>query len=535
MNYVDYIIIVVYLLAFLGVGYFFKENKNSKDYFLGGQSLGWFPLSLSTMATQLSAISFISAPAFVGLKEGGGLQWLTYEFGVPLAMAFLLIAIIPTLYNSGIVSVYEYLEKRFDASSRLLISFVFQISRSVATGVMVYTMALILQATIGIDFWISILLIGIITMIYSFQGGMKAVIWGDVIQMCILFFGIIICLVYGLSELGGFENFLINVDKERLTAVDFSKWGFNNADKNDEFGFWPMVIGGVFLYASYYGTDQTQSQRLLSAKGMPTIKRLLLANGLFRFPITLTYCIMGLVLGTLLFQDLGFQELLDKVYQTNISSLEGKKADLMVPVFIIKYLPNGIIGILIVAIMSAAMSTLSSTVNSLSAVTLEDFVKRFKPDISDQKYVMYSRLLSVFWGSVCLFFAFFAGNIEGTVIEVINKVSSVFYGPILAAFILAILTKKTHALGANIGIVAGVILNIYLWLYVPEVFWFWWNAIGCLITMGVGYITSLLIRYKRKEGLKVVFYKKGKREVFILLGYFVIICALAISMVKILS
>ncbi len=122
MNYIDYIIIVAYLFAFLGIGYFFKENKNSKDYFLGGQSMSWFPLSLSTMATQLSAISFISAPAFVGLKDGGGLQWLTYEFGVPLAMAFLLIAIIPTLYNSGIVSVYEYLEKRFDASSRLLIS-----------------------------------------------------------------------------------------------------------------------------------------------------------------------------------------------------------------------------------------------------------------------------------------------------------------------------------------------------------------------------------------------------------------------------
>jgi len=242
MNYLDYIIIIVYLVGFLGIGYFFKENKNSSDYFLGGRSMGWAPLSLSTMATQLSAISFISAPAFVGLKEGGGLQWLTYELGVPLAMAFLLIAIIPSLYKSGIVSVYEYLERRFDASSRLLISFVFQISRSVATGVMVYTMALILQATTGIDFWISVLFIGVITLIYSFQGGMKAVIWRDVIQMIILFFGIVICLIYGLSEIGGFENFLTKVDPDRLTAVDFNKWGFNNADKNDEFGFWPMII-----------------------------------------------------------------------------------------------------------------------------------------------------------------------------------------------------------------------------------------------------------------------------------------------------
>ncbi|MDB4292903.1 sodium:solute symporter [Maribacter sp.] len=529
MNYIDYIIIVVYLIAFLGIGFFFKENKSSGDYFLGGRSMGWLPLSLSTMATQLSAISFISAPAFVGLKEGGGLQWLTYEFGVPLAMAFLLVAVIPTLYKSGIVSVYEYLEKRFDASSRLLISLVFQISRSVATGVMVYTMALILQATVGIDFWISILIIGVITLVYSFQGGMKAVIWGDVIQMVILFLGIIICLVYGISELGGFENFLTHVDKDRLTAVDFNKWGFNNADKQDEFGFWPMVIGGFFLYASYYGTDQTQSQRLLSAKGMPTIKKLLLANGLFRFPLTLTYCVMGLVLGTLLVQDASFQELMESTYQANIGSLEGKKADLMVPVFILKYLPNGIIGILIVAIMSAAMSTLSSTVNSLSAVTMEDFVKRFNPDMTDSKYVMNSRFLSIFWGVVCLGFAFFAGNIEGTVIEVINKISSVFYGPILAVFILAIMTKKTHALGANIGILAGVLFNIYLWLYVPAIFWFWWNAIGCLITIMVAILVSNIFKRKANVGLEVSYYS-ARNEVFILVGFFIVIVLLSIGL-----
>ncbi len=414
-------------------------------------------------------------------------------------------------------------------------SFVFQISRSVATGVMVYTMALILQATTGINFWISVLVIGVITLIYSFQGEMKAVIWGDVIQMCILFFGIVLCLVYGISELGGFENFLTHVDKSRLTAIDFSKWGFNNADKSDEFGFWPMVIGGFFLYASYYGTDQTQSQRLLSAKGMPTIKKLLLANGLLRFPITLTYCIMGLVLGTLLLQDGSFQTLMESIYQTNIGSLEGKKADLMVPVFIIKYLPNGVIGILIVAIMSAAMSSLSSTVNSLSAVSLEDFIKRYKPDMSDREYVSYSRLLSVFWGVVCLFFAFFAGNIEGTVIEVINKISSIFYGPILAAFVLAILTKRTHALGANIGIVAGVFFNMYLWLYVPNVFWFWWNAIGCFVTLFVAYTISILIKKETNKNLQMVFYKAGKREVIILVGYFILIYLISLLVVKVLS
>ena len=243
------------------------------------------------------------------------------------------------------------------------------------------------MSAFNIDFWISIIIIGLITMIYSFQGGMKAVIWGDVIQMIILFIGIIICLIYGLNELGGIDNFIKNIDVNRINAVDFQKFGFNNSDKNDEFGFWPMVIGGFFLYASYYGTDQTQSQRLLSAKDMGTIKKLLFANALFRFPITLIYCIMGLVLGTLFYQDVIFQETINTVYQSNISSIEGKKADLMVPVFIVNYLPNGVIGILIVAIMSAAMSSLSSAINSLSAVTMEDFVKRFNPKITNKNYI----------------------------------------------------------------------------------------------------------------------------------------------------
>ena len=146
----------------------------------------------------------------------------------------------------------------------------------------------------------------------------------------------------------------------------------------------------------------------------------------------------------------------------------------------------------------------------------------------------YSKLLSIFWGLVCLFFAFFAGNIEGTVIEVINKISSVFYGPILAAFILAILTKRTHALGANIGIVVGVLFNIYLWLYVPQIFWFWWNALGCLVTILVALAASFTIKRKTNEGLEVVYYA-GKKEVAILGIYFVAIVLFSISLPNILN
>ena len=208
MNYVDYIVVFVYILAFLGLGILFRDNKTGKDYFLGGKSFGWFPLALSTAATQLSAISFISAPAFVGLKKGGGMMWLTYEFAVPLAMLFLMVFLIPPMFKAGIVSVYEYLERRYSASTRILLSAVFQVSRAFATSVMVYTVALILMSVLDIPMWQTIVIIGVVTLIYSYQGGMKAVVYGDVIQMLILFGGIIICLGAGLSNLGGWGNWL---------------------------------------------------------------------------------------------------------------------------------------------------------------------------------------------------------------------------------------------------------------------------------------------------------------------------------------
>ena len=375
MNYVDYLVVLAFMGGFLLLGYIFKDNKGGKDYFLGGKSFGWFPLSLSTAATQLSAISFVSAPAFVGFKENGGMKWLTFEFGVPLAMIFLMIVLIPPLYKAGLVSVYAYLEKRFDTSTRILISVVFQISRAFAASVMLYTVALILTSVMALPMWATILIIGVVTLIYSFQGGMKAVVYGDVIQMIILFIGIVICLVAGIYHIGGWENFAANVNADRLKAVDFDALGI----AGDEFGFWPMLIGGFFLYVSYYGTDQLQVQRLLSAKDMKTVKQTLFFNGLMRFPVTLLYCIMGLVVGTLAVTDANF-----------LQSVPLDKPDLLIPVFIRDYLPHGLIGILMVAIFSAAMSSISSAINSLSAATVEDLIVRGDQEKS-KNYLKYSK------------------------------------------------------------------------------------------------------------------------------------------------
>ncbi len=515
MNFLDYAIIFLYIGGFLCLGFIFKNQADKNDYYLGGRSFGWFPLAMSTAATQLSAVSFISAPAFVGLKQGGGMVWLTYEFAVPLAMIFLMVVLVPTFYKSGIVSVYEFLERRFDASTRVLLSIVFQISRAFGTGVMIYTVAIILESVMDIPMWQSIVIIGIVTMVYSLFGGMKAVVYGDMIQMIILFIGIIICFGFGLHYLGGWGNFVDKVDPARLTAVDFSSLGVNG----DGFGFWPMLVGGFFLYVSYYGTDQSQVQRLLSASSVKTMRQTLVANGLLRFPVTLAYCVMGLVVGTFAMNEAGF-----------FSQIPAGQPDKMIPIFIKDYLPNGVIGLLIVAIFSAAMSSLSSAVNSLSAASVEDLFARGK-DLPEKKYMGLSRLTALFWGVVCVVIAFFVGDIADTVIEAINKVGSVSFGPILAIFIAAMLVKKINGLGANIGLLAGVGLNVYMWLAVPDIFWFWWNAIGAVVTFVVAYLVSTIApnAMVSDKQIQIEPVNFNQRSVYLLLAFFAIIVWISVS------
>jgi SSS family transporter len=428
------------------------------------------------MATQLSAISFVSAPAFVGLRKGGGMQWLTFEFGVPLAMIAIMIGIAPLLHRAGVVSVYGFLEKRFGPSSRLILSSLFVFSRSFGTGVGIYTIGLILSSLIGVEFWQTMLVLGIVTIAYSLEGGMKAIVYSEVAQMIIKFLGILVIMFAALHYMGGWEEFTTHLDRSRLRVIDLSNFGFDGR----EYGFWPMMIGGVFLYASYYGTDQTQAQRILSARDEGVVRRLLMFNGLFRFPVTLSYCLGGLILGTFALTNTEFA-----------ARIPANKPDLMIPTFISGYLPHGVIGIIVVALIAAWMSSYSSTLNSLTAVTMEDFIKR-RITIPENKYIFYSKAVALAWGAVTMGFGFFSGKIASTAIEAINKIGSLFYGPILAIFLLAGV-RFVKPLAANVGVIVGVMVNLILWLFFKNVFWFWWNAIGGITTLSVGMMLSVIL------------------------------------------
>lgn len=268
---------------------------------------------------------------------------------------------------------------------------------------------------------------------------------------------------------------------------------------------------------SYYGTDQSQVQRLLSASSMKTMRQTLLCNGLMRFPITFAYCIMGLVLGTLALSRTDF-----------ISQIPADQPDRMIPIFIRDFLPNGVVGLLIVAIFSAAMSSLSSAINSLSAASVEDLFARGKK-VEEKAYMRLSHLTALFWGVVCVVIAFFVGDIADTVIEAINKVGSVSFGPILATFVMAILMKRISTKGANIGLLVGVGVNVYLWLFVPEIFWFWWNAIGAVVTFVIAYLVSMVAPVVSGHPMvKVEPIRFNQKPVYYLVAFFVLIVVVSV-------
>jgi SSS family transporter len=480
MNYLDWIVIAVYIAFLIGLSaYLSRRQGTMEDYYLGGRTIPWWAIGVSTMATQLGAISFISAPAFVALKPGGGLKWFGFEFAVPIAMVFIMIFIIPVIHRTGAISLYEYLEKRFDASTRSIVSIIFQISRALATGVGIYAIGIVLSAILKVPMVPTILVIGFVTIIYDVLGGIKAVIYTDVLQMLVLTIGIIVCGVAAYYLIGDVDSLLAGFDKERLVIIDMNSHGFGDGES---FSFWALVIGGFFLYVAYYGCDQSQIQREMSAKNLEEAKKSLMLNGFARVLIVAAYLAMGLLIGAFALQSESFMNLIPK-----------DKVDYMVPLFVLNYLPHGLIGFVVVALIAAFMSSLDSAINSISAATMRDIYQRYiKPDGDDRHNFMMSRILTVFWGVVCTGFAFLVGGISDTVLEAINKVGSLFYGPILAAFILGILFKKTTATAVKLGVVLGVAVNFVLWIGFPGISWLWWNVTGCLSAIIIGYGWSLL-------------------------------------------
>lgn len=516
MTALDWSVIILYIAAMLGLSYYLgKKQKNESDYYVGGRNMSWWAIGISTMATQTSAISFLSIPAFVALKPGGGMIWLQWELAVPLAMIVLATILLPVFRHLKLISVYEYLEMRYDARVRRFMSGVFLVSRGLATGVVLYAASLVLSVILGLPVIYTLLIIGIVIAIYDTLGGMEAVVYSDVIQMVILLAGLVICIAVATSEVGGFTAAIDALPEQRWQALDMHG--------DSPVPFWSVLIGGFFLYLSYYGTDQSQVQRQLSARSLADVRRSAIFNGLARFPLIGLYAILGIAAGALYHSSPELQ-----------GALADKPLDYLIPELLMRYVPEGIRAIIIAAVLAAAMSSIDSAVNSLSAATMRDYIEPLKPDMDEKARLWTGRLTTIFWSLITTGFALIVSDISDTVVEAINKIGSAFYGSILAAFLAGLLTVRAQAMGVIVGVIAGAATNIYLWQFHPEIHWTWWNVIGFAITFSIAWGSGLSkpisdnARAYSLQGLRdaVTWGEGSKAWYLILAGYFIAILAL---------
>ncbi|MCP4129421.1 MAG: sodium/solute symporter [bacterium] len=506
MNELDWIVLAVYIIVLMGMSFVIgRGQQDQDDYYLGGRSIAPWQVGISMAANQVSAISLIGVPAFIAIKQNGGLTWLQYELAVPLAMIGIIVFLVPLFRSGSGVTIYEYLENRFGAATRLTLSMVFLVSRSLATGVALLaasyvTSVCITGADSGTPFIITIIVIGAISLLYTALGGIKADIYSDIMQLILLWVSsfVVIGIIYNL--LGGDISFAASSadSSARLTVFDAASTGFGDGNN---YALWPMLIGGFFLYISYYGCDQSQAQRLLATSDTRGAQKALLINAFTRFPLVLTYSCIGILLILFLQHAPEFA-----------AKISNKKPNFLLPYFFRDYVPAGLLGLMIAGIFAASMSSLDSAINSLSAATWEDFLIRIAPGLKDlpgKKKIRYSRVITLIWGGAATGFAVFMADGSDTVVELVNKIGSAFYGPIAGVFLLGILLKREGQTAPLAGLFSGVGVNIFLWIgFKPvmswlgfesefEVSWLWWNLIGFGVTLVVGTLAGLIFGLKQ--------------------------------------
>jgi len=476
LSVVDGLMVFVYLGTVVAMAaWIARRQRSGTDYFLAGRAMGSAPLAMSLLANQVSTVSLIGAPAFIAIRAGGGMSWLQYELALPLAMLLLIVFLLPHLRSVTGASIYELLEGRFGRPTRRVLAAAFLLSRGLALGVVLYASALVVATVFGIAPDAAIVCVGLFSVAYTSLGGIAADIWSDVFQLVVLWVGTILSCGYLLFQHGG--SLLTAVPPERLRVLVLDSVGLA---PGGDFGFLPMFFGGLFLYLSYYGCDQSQAQRLLAARDDFSAQRALLWNGLLRFPLVLTYCGLGLLLAGLV-----------QAEPTFAAAISGRPADSLVPVFVIEVLPSGLRGIFVAAIFAAAMSSIDSALNSLAAVTLDDILDR----PPDKQPVWLSRGVSLVWGLVAVISSLVFARSERTVIELINLIGSAFYGPVLAVFAMAVYLPGSSGRAVVTGFLGGLACNLAV-SALTTISWLWWNPLGFVATI---VITLLSTSSRRAE------------------------------------
>jgi SSS family solute:Na+ symporter len=554
MRPLDWLVMFVWLAFIVGYGLYRGRGSNTvQSFLLAGRTMPWYAMGLSIMATQASAVTFIST---TGQSYTDGMRFVQFYFGLPLAMVILCATAVPIFHRAKVYTAYEYLEQRFDVKTRSLVSAIFLIQRGLAAGLSLYAPAVVLSVILGWPDRLTTVLMGVLIVAYTAIGGNKAVTWADVQQMLLISCALVMALFMAVHLLPGHvtwgDALSLAGAAGRLNAVTF------HFDWNDRYNVWSGLIGGMFLALAYFGCDQSQVQRYLTGKSIEQSRLSLIFNALAKIPMQFFILFIGAMVFVffifekppLLFQpvelsrvqndprypaveqrynqafdnrkaaaeeyiaaqrtgDAAAEQASRSLYQATQRELADAHAageqlvgkdfhdtNFIFLSFVTNYLPVGVVGLIIAVIFTAAMSSSSGEINSLAAVTVIDLYQRHvRKDASDHHYLKASRFATIFWGVYAIGFAQYGSNF-GALIEAVNIIGSLFYGGLLGVFVLAFFFKSVGANGAFFGVLAGE-AAIFAAFFFTKISYLWYNVIGCIVVICVGVLVSRSLDHDR--------------------------------------
>jgi SSS family transporter len=557
MRPLDWLILGACLVFIVVYGTYKGRGCNSvHKYLLAGKTMPWYAVAFSIMATQASAITFIST---TGQSYVDGMRFVQFYFGLPIAMVILAATAVPIFHRTNVYTAYEYLEKRFDPKTRALVTLIFLIQRGLAAGLSLYAPAVVLTVLLGWSDQVTTVVMGGLMIVYTVSGGAKALTWTDVQQMAIIMTGMCAALFTAIWLLPSHISLLDAVSLAgavgKLNAVDL------NFDLQNRYNIWSGLIGGTFLALAYFGTDQSQVQRYLSGKSIAQSRLSLLFNGIAKVPMQFFILFIGAIVFVfyiyqqppLLFQPVELKKVEARAdygpvanrfsrafeerkaaatqvvearrrgdgaretaslqqyrqAQKKLDAARAEGAELAKKVsgnaefndtnyiflsFVTKYMPAGVVGLIMAVIFAAAMSSSSAEINSLATVSVIDVYRRHvRRHASDRHYLWVSRAATAFWGCYAILFAQFVKNM-GSLVEAVNVVGSLFYGGMLGVFVLAFYFPRVRGNAAFIGVLAGEAAIFYS-RWFTEVSFLWYNVVGCGVVVGTG---LLLSRFERR-------------------------------------
>jgi SSS family solute:Na+ symporter len=470
-SWIDLLVVIAYLAAVTIFGaHFRKSQRTLHDYFLGGRRLPWWAIALSVVSAETSILTIISTP---GIAFRSNLAFLQLVIGYLVARLVVSLVFIPRYFAGELFTAYQLIERRFGRGLKVFTAGLFLATRALAEGVRVFAISIVIEIIFKTGVSFSVLLITTLTLFYTFEGGLTAVIWTDVIQLLIYLTGTGAALVLALHEIpGGWTGVsqMAHLAGNKLALFNFHfNW-------HEPYLFWSGLVGGTFLTTASHGTDQLIVQRLLAAKNKGQSQLALLSSGLvivFQFSL---FLVVGVVLYAF--------------YQHFPPSTPFRRPDQVFPTFVITQLPRGLAGLLIAAILAAAMANLSAAFNSLASSSVVDFYKPFvRPDADERHYLRVSRLVTLAWGAVLMLIAVLAQQFNRSVLELALTIASVPYGSMLGIFLLGVLTKRANSFGALTGAVLALATLVAVMNF-TSIAWTWYVAIGTVVTFLGGLVAS---------------------------------------------